>query len=190
MIGPDAVLDLIHVNGLWLLAPVAILEGPIVTVIAGYMAHLGVFNVFAAYGIVVVADLVGDSLLYWFGHSGLGALSSKWRARFGLTDVRIERLSSHFHAQGGRTLVIAKLTHSLGIVALVAAGVSHMRFLPFLWYNLLATLPKSLFFLIIGYSLGYAYQQVDAYIFWLSLVPLVVFAILGVRWHLKRRGES
>ena len=190
MIGPDAVLDLMRSYGLWLLAPVAILEGPIVTVIAGYMAHLGVFSPLAAYVIVVLADLVGDSLLYWFGHSGLRALSPKWRTRLGLTDDRIKSLSAHFHTQGGRTLVIAKITHSLGIVALVAAGVSRMKFLPFLWYNLLATLPKSLFFLIVGYSLGYAYQQVNAYIFWLSLVPLLVFAVLGLRWYLKRRRTS
>ncbi len=190
MISPDSVLDLMQNYGLWLLAPVAILEGPIVTVIAGYMAHLGVFNLLAAYVIVVLADLVGDSLLYWIGCGGVGWLSLRWRARLGLTDTRLDLMVEHFRLQGGRTLIIAKLTHSLGIVALIAAGVSRMRFAQFLWYNLVATLPKSLFFLIMGYSLGYAYQQVSAYIFWLSLVPLVIFAILGVRWYLGRRKKA
>jgi len=190
MISPDAALDLMQSYGLWLLAPVAILEGPIVTVIAGYMAHLGVFNPVAAFVIVVLADLVGDSLLYGFGRRGIGWLSPRWRSRLGLTDSRLTHMAEHFRVQGGRTLVIAKLTHSLGVVALIAAGVSRMRFGPFLWYNLVATLPKSLFFLIIGYSLGYAYNRVNAYIFWLSLVPVVIFAILGLRWVLNRRGKA
>ncbi len=190
MIGPDAVLQLMHSYGLWLLAPVAILEGPIVTVIAGYMAHLGAFNVTAAYVVVVLADLVGDSLLYWFGRSGVGWLSDKWRARLGLTDARLNQLAEHFRVQGGRTLVIAKLTHSLGLVALIAAGVSRMRMVPFLWYNLLATLPKSLFFLIIGYSLGYAYKRVDGYIFWFSLVPLIAAALFGARWYFMHRKKK
>lgn len=190
MIGPDAALQLMHSYGLLLLAPVAILEGPIVTVIAGYLAHLGVFSVYAAYIIVVLADLVGDAALYALGRGGINWLSPKWRDRLGLNEKRLSYLGDHFRDEGGRTLVVAKLTHSLGVVALVAAGVSHMRMLPFLWYNLLATLPKSLFFLIIGYSLGYAYRQVNSYIFWLSLVPLVLFFIFGIHWYLRRKVKE
>jgi len=190
MIGSDGVMHLMQNYGLLLLAPVAIMEGPIVTVIAGYLAHLGAFNIVAAYVVVVLADLVGDTGLYWFGRSGVRWLPPKWRTRLGLTDARLTLLAAHFRDQGGRTLVIGKLTHSLGLVALIAAGISRMKILPFLWFNLLATLPKSLIFLMIGYSLGYAYRRVDAYIFWLSLVPLVAFAILGIGWYLKRRGKS
>jgi len=190
MIGADSALHLMQNYGLLLLAPVAILEGPIVTVIAGYMAHLGVFSPVTAYVIVVLADLVGDSLLYLLGKGGVAWISPKWSARLGLSDQRMAELSAHFHQQGGRTLVIAKLTHSLGLVALVAAGASRMRMGPFLWYNLLATLPKSLFFLGLGYFLGYAYRQVNDYIFWLSLVPVIIFALLGLRWYFRRRSSK
>ncbi len=190
MIGPDAALQLMQSYGLLLLAPVAILEGPIVTVIAGYLAHLGVFSIYAAFVVVVLADLVGDLMLYWLGRSGINWLSPRWRARLGLSDERLTSLCDHFSQRGGRTLVVAKLTHSLGLVALVAAGVSRMAVLPFLWYNLLATLPKSLFFLIVGYTLGYAYRQVNAYIFWLSLVPLAIALIFGIHWYLRRRVKE
>ncbi|HHC30192.1 MAG TPA: DedA family protein [Rhodobacterales bacterium] len=187
MITLDQAMQLMQSHGLWLLAPIAIIEGPIITVIAGYLAHLGAFSLGAAYVIVVLADLVGDALFYLFGRNGLGWLSPRWRNRLGLTEDRLAGLAEHFDAKGGRTLILGKLTHTLGALALIAAGMAHMRFVPFLWYNLVATLPKSLFFLALGYGLGAAYKQVDAYIFWFSLVPLVAVALWALRRYFKRR---
>lgn len=187
MITLDQAVELMQSHGLWLLAPIAIIEGPIISVIAGYLAHLGAFNLGAAYVIVVLADLVGDTLFYLFGRNGLGWLSPRWRSRLGLTEERLAGLAEHFDAKGGRTLILGKLTHTLGALALVAAGMAHMRFVPFLWYNLVATLPKSLFFLALGYGLGAAYKQVDAYIFWFSLVPLVGLALWALGRYFKRR---
>ena len=37
----DAVLHLMQAHGLWLVGPMAVIEGPIVTVIAAYLAKLG-----------------------------------------------------------------------------------------------------------------------------------------------------
>lgn len=190
MITLDQAVHLLQSHGLWLLAPIAILEGPIISVIAGYLAHLGAFSLGAAYVTVVLADLVGDVLLYLFGRSGLRWLSPRWRARLGLTEERLAGLAEHFATRGGRTLVVGKLTHTLGAFALIAAGMAHMRFLPFLWYNFLATLPKSLFFLMLGYALGAAYKRVDAYIFWFSLVPLVALALWGLNHYFKRREDG
>jgi len=187
VISLDQVVQLMQSHGLWLLAPIAILEGPIITVIAGYLAHLGAFSPVAAYVIVVLADLVGDTLFYLFGRSGIGWLSPRWRARLKLSDDRFAALAGHFRDKGGRTLIVGKLTHTLGALALIAAGVAHMRFLPFLWYNLIATLPKSLFFLVLGYSLGLAYSRIDSWIFWFSLEPLVVLALWGLNRYFRRR---
>lgn len=190
MIQLDQAVHLVQSHGLLLLAPIAILEGPIITVIAGYLAHLGAFNPVAAYVVIVLADLVGDTLFYLFGRSGVGWLSPRWRARLGLSDERLVGLTDHFRDRGGRTLIVGKLTHTLGALALIAAGVVHMRFLPFLWYNFIATLPKSLFFLGLGYGLGVAYKRVDAYIFWFSLVPLVVLALWGFNHYFRRREKQ
>lgn len=190
MIALDQALQMMQSHGLWLLAPIAILEGPIITVIAGYLAHLGAFSPGAAYVIVVLADLVGDVLFYLFGRSGLGWLSPRWRRRLSLTEDRLAGLAEHFATKGGRTLIVGKLTHTLGALALIAAGMAHMRFLPFLWYNFLATLPKSLFFLMLGYGLGAAYKRVDAWIFWFSLVPLVALAQWVLNHYFKRREEG
>ncbi|WP_372839498.1 DedA family protein [Phaeovulum sp.] len=188
MIGAEGVLVLLKLHGLSLLAPLAVLEGPIVTVIAAYLASLAFFDVWLVYVVVVVADLVGDSIFYALGRRGPGLLSPRWRNRFGVTDARLGALKGHFHNQGGRTLVVGKLTHSAGMVVLLAAGAARMPFWRFLGFNLIATLPKSLVFVIIGYTLGRAYTAIDGWIFRASFALLVLSLVAIAAWYLYRRG--
>ena len=50
----DAVLTLMQGHGLWLVGPMAVIEGPIVTVIAAYLAKLGYMNIWAVYAVCVL----------------------------------------------------------------------------------------------------------------------------------------
>ena len=188
MIGLETVADLVQSHGLLLLAPLAVLEGPIVTVVAGSLVPLGLLGFVPVYIVVILGDLVGDSLFYLLGRKGLAHLPLRWRARFGLRRRRLDDIARHFHTKGGRTLIAAKLTHSLGFVALTAAGASRMPFGAFLWYNLLATIPKSLAFLLIGYAFGAAYTRIDTYISWASLCVMALLLAGGLVWFLRQRS--
>ena len=74
MAAVDTVLNTLQTHGLALLFPLAILEGPIVTVIAAYVARLGYLNIVAVYVVVVVADLVGDVVSSMIGRASHGAV--------------------------------------------------------------------------------------------------------------------
>lgn len=180
-------LQLLQTHGLLLLFPLAVIEGPIVTVVAGWLARLGYFRLEWAVLILVTADLVGDSLLYGLGRAGPDVLPQKWRLALGVTDARIALVVEHFREKGGRTLIAAKLTHSFGFVALVAAGASRMSFPAFLGFNLVGTIPKTLFFLFVGYAVGEAHVAIDH---WIGRASLVI-AILGVAilsiWYWKKK---
>ena len=185
--------QLVQAHGLWLLAPVTVLEGPIVTVIAAYMASLGLMNVYAVYVICVLGDLVGDLMLYLFGRFGPRALPGRWQLRMGLRRERRRNLRAHFETVGGRTLIIGKLTHSAGAAVLVAAGAGKMPVWQFLWWNLLGTLPKTLLFVVVGYVFGYAYQTIDNYIFRVSMGLLVLCAVAAAIWWFRKpaaQGEN
>jgi membrane protein DedA with SNARE-associated domain len=187
MIGLDQVQTLIAANGLLLMAPLAVIEGPIVTVIAAYLASLGLLDLRAVIVVAVLADLVGDTILYFVGRNGLGGLPGRWRTRLGMPAERVERLADHFRRKGGRTLVVGKLTHSAGAAVLVAAGTARMPFGAFLLFNLVATVPKVLVFAALGWVFGSAYSQVDHWIFvGSSLLFLCVLIAFGVIMTRKR----
>ncbi len=180
---------LLRSHGLLLMAPLALLEGPIVTVIAGALARAEILSVAGVYAVAVLADLVGDSIVYWLGRQA-PRLPLRWRTRLGLGEARLDQLGAHFRARGAVTLVIGKLTHSAGFAVLAAAGAARMPFGPFLAVNVLATLPKAGLFLAIGYFVGAAYTTVDRAIFVGSLSILAVLAILWAGFRILRRWSS
>lgn len=182
----DTVVHLIQADGLLLLFPLAVVEGPIVTIITGWLGRLGYFSLGWAMLVLVLADLLGDSLLYAFGRAGTYLLPQKLRLALGVTDARIAQVALHFSKHGGRTLLVAKLTHTFGFVALVAAGTSRMSFPVFLSFNLLGTIPKTLFFLLVGYAAGEAHVTIGHWIGRASLgMAILGIAILSI-WHWKR----
>lgn len=169
----------IGAEGLPVLIPMAIIEGPVVTIVAGWLAKLGMISALGAMVALVVADLIGDTILYLIGRRGVARLPERWRRRLGLTDVRMAQVAEHFRRQGPRTLVLGKLTHTAGALVLVTAGSARMPLLPFLWWNLLATIPKTAAFFAIGWLFGAALPQVENALFWAGAVLLAgfVFAI-------------
>ena len=186
MFGLETVAALIAENGLAVLIPIAVIEGPIVTVIAAWLASRGLMDLWSVVAVVILADIVGDALLYALGRWGISRLPPRWRLKLGLNRARLTKLAQHFVAKGGRTLVIGKLTHSAGAAVLVAAGLARMPMVLFFWLNLLATVPKSLFFVALGYGFGAAYTQIDTWIGRASLILLVCGVLAGAVWILRK----
>jgi membrane protein DedA with SNARE-associated domain len=177
MVGLETIAVLIAKHGLAIVAPIAVLEGPIVTVIAAWLASQGLMSLWGVAVVVIVADLVGDVGLYSLGRWGLARLPARWRSRFGLTGERLAGLSGHFEDHGGRTVFLGKITHSAGFAVLVAAGMARMPMARFFWFNLLGTIPKSLLFVALGYGFGSAYASIDG---WITKIALVLGAVIAV----------
>jgi membrane protein DedA with SNARE-associated domain len=160
----------------------AVVEGPIVTVIAAYLASLGYLNVYAVFAVVVAADLVGDSIMYFLGRFGRDVILKRWGSYLGVDAPHLSGIEAHFRSRGGRTLLIGKLTHAVGFIILFTAGASRMSFLPFLSYNFLGTVPKSLFFVAVGYTIGYAYNEIDSFILRGSTIVFIAALAFGFYW--------
>lgn len=186
MIGLETIIALASTHGLAIIAPLAVVEGPIVTVIAAWLASRDILNIWAVSAVVIAADMVGDLALYALGRWGLHKLPKSWRDRLGLNRARLLGLAKHFRVRGNRTLVIGKLTHTAGAAVLVAAGLGKVRLWRFFWVNLLATTPKSLFFVALGYSIGAAYAGIDNWITRASLILGGILIVVAALWLVSR----
>lgn len=189
MIGNAGISGLISDYGIAILAPVAVLEGPIVSVIAGYFARRELLVLWQVIVVVIVADLVGDVAHYAIGRGALDWLPPRLLVRLGLTEARRAEMAALYAKQGMRVLIVGKLTHAVGFAALIGAGAARMRFWSFLLANFVATVPKSLFFVGIGYLFGNASDRIGQ---WISIGSGIVLLAAGVAlavW-LRRRGAS
>lgn len=173
MFETDAVLTLLQTHGLSLVAVLSLIEGPIVSVIAGYLATLGVFHFAALIPVLILGDLLGDIAFYGLGRYGQHLLPRRLAGRID------QNLSDQFERRGGRILAIGKLTHAAGAAVLVSAGAARMRLAPFMLFNTLATVPKVVAFVAIGAVFGQAHEQISQWIGQTSLV-LLALAALGI----------
>jgi membrane protein DedA with SNARE-associated domain len=155
----------------------SILEGPLVTVFAGFLAAQGILDLFAVFATVVAGDLVGDVLTYGVGRWFAARLSWRLGERSRAFRHRIRSLRAGLRKRAGRVLLFGKLTHSLGFAVLLAAGAARIRLGVFVLYNLLGTLPKSSFFIIIGYFFGRFYKNFSEQFQALGLAALALGAV-------------
>lgn len=107
MIGGADLLALLSMNGIAILAPLAVIEGPIVTVIAAWLASVGLLNLWEVLICVVLADLVGDSLLYLAGQFGLDWIPLRWRKGLLLNQRKLVSLIRLFQTNGAKMLISA-----------------------------------------------------------------------------------
>lgn len=190
MIAPDQMMALVSAHGLPVIGLVAVVEGPVVTVLAGWAVATGALPLGPLVLVLIVADLVGDLGFYALGRRGLGWLPQRLRRRLGLNPDRLDRLTDHFCHRGGRILVLGKLTHSAGALVLTAAGAARMPVAPFLFFNLVATVPKSLALLALGVWAGHAWERIDTWIANGSWIALALGLAALLAWRLRPAPAS
>lgn len=183
-------LSLISQHGIAVLAPIAVLEGPVVTLIAAWLASLGALVLWQVLICVILADLAGDCALYGLGRYGHSLLPARWQIKVGLTRRRLQRLSRAYRDKGGKILIIGKLTHAAGFALLIGAGAARMPFGRFLAANMVATVPKSLALTAVGYLAGAAYGQIANGIYWLSLALIALLALALLARHRRREAAA
>lgn len=176
-----------------LIFPIAVLEGPIISMVVGFLIYAGYLNGAVAFGLLIFADLVGDSLYYFLGRFGRKRFLHKYGHYIGMNEARILVLEKQFEKNHWKILAAGK-TQAVGSLILVAAGVAKAPFDKFLWYNLLSSLPKTLFFILIGYFFGHGYIEINkfsGYTGWISisLSVLLIFLYFAVRLYLKKKNR-
>jgi membrane protein DedA with SNARE-associated domain len=171
----------------WLLAyrylvlfPIMVIEGPIVTIIAGFLASLDLLNVYVVFGVIIVADLTGDFIYYAIGRWGREGFINRWGKFIGLNAGKVEKVEAHFSKHRKKTLILGKLSHAVGMPILVAAGIAKVPVWEFFWLNLAATVPKSFIFLFIGYHFGQAYVKLDKYLDYFTLTIVILGIVLAL----------
>lgn len=154
------------------------IEGPFITMLVGWVIFLGYLNPLLAYGMVVCADLISDCIYFGIGWWGRNKKISKLNTYIKASSGRLQKIEALLHRHSGKTIIIAKLTHVAGVPFLIAAGLARIRFSKFLAYDFIATIPKSLAFILLGYYFGLATSQVNHYLEYSTIVASLCIAVL------------
>ena len=158
-----------------LIFPTAVIEGPIVSILSGFLVHLGYLSFFLVYITLLLSDTVGCTLYYMAGKFWRKWVwIKKYATWFGYNEGTEEYLENHFKKHKFKTIFIAKISHGLGGLASISAGVAGVNYLEFIIFNILIAIPKTLILMLVGYYVGSSYQQIDGYLSHISLTVLVI----------------
>ncbi|PIR43522.1 hypothetical protein COV24_02315 [candidate division WWE3 bacterium CG10_big_fil_rev_8_21_14_0_10_32_10] len=148
----------------FVLFPLIVVEGPITMILGGFLSATGHFNVIIVYVLSVFGDLLGDLGYFFLGYFGRKKLIKKWRYLLRINESTLKKIDTHFEKHKGKTLMFGKLSHGMGMPVLISAGISRMPIKDFLWFNFLATLPKALILVLIGFYYGSAFVTINKYL--------------------------
>lgn len=173
-----------------ILFPLAFIEGPAITIIAGFAASLGYLNIIVALATVIIADLAADSMYYVIGRFGREQFIDKWGRFVAINAKKAESLEKTFSQHIGKSLWIGKTTLVIGIAFLVAAGLIHYPYKKFLTINFVATTLKSLVLILIGFYFGQTYNLLGHDLNYLTTgTTIIVVALIAVYLVRKRLGQ-
>ncbi|MFA5023174.1 MAG: VTT domain-containing protein [Candidatus Paceibacterota bacterium] len=186
------VVVLLKTYGYLLIFPVAFVEGPIITVICGWLSASGILNVFVVFILLIIANLLGDAFYYAIGYYGGTAVIKKWGKWLRLDLEQTVKLKNHFDNHGGKILLTAKITPHLAAAAVLAgAGLAKYSFTRFLRYSLIIEIPKTMVLLLVGYLVGDAYQKIVVYLDYLgAIVSVIVAGLLIYGFYYWRRFDK
>ncbi|MCL5256327.1 MAG: DedA family protein [Chloroflexi bacterium] len=130
------------------------LPGETMLIIAGVYASTGHISI--AWVIIAAASgaIVGDNLGYWVGRSGGRLLVARYGRFVGLTKSRMARAEHFYQRHGDKTVFFGRFISVLRAWAAFLAGVNHMRWPRFLFFNAAGGILWATGWGIVAYVLG------------------------------------
>jgi membrane protein DedA with SNARE-associated domain len=170
--------------GYWIMLPLMIVEGPVVTIISSILAKLGAFNIWLVFFFSVLGDIIGDVILYYLGYKFGLSFVEKIGKYIGITEQLVSKMKKYFDRHGGKTIFAVKSTTGLCWATFAAAGIVRMDFRKFLKNSFLGGLVWSGFLVAMGYFYGFLWKEIRDSISWIgwaiSLLAIITFSFIQI----------
>ena len=180
-------LSFVETHGYLIIFIAMVIEGPFVTVASAFAASLGIFNVYIIFLLALLGDLTGDFLHYTIGLVGRKTIIERYEIHSGLKIKIIKSLEAHLKNHLGKTLLVTKFTPILTTPSLVLSGALKVPIRKFLFFSFLIALPKTLFFILVGFYFGIAFDRISKYFNLGRYALLLVIVLFFVGYLIYRK---
>jgi membrane protein DedA with SNARE-associated domain len=186
----DHIVNLLIQYKYLLIFPLAIVEGPIIAVIAGFLCTSGFLNPYLVFPIIVIGDLIGDTICYLLGRWGVPKFIKRFSYRFGLSNEKIDRARLFFDSNPNATISISKITLGIGVAGIYIAGNVGVPYKKFIRICLVTSFLQYVIYLSIGLLFGHAYIRINHYLNYFasfSIITVLAFIVfISIRTAFKK----
>ncbi|MFA5840685.1 MAG: VTT domain-containing protein [Candidatus Paceibacterota bacterium] len=172
-----------------ILIPLAIIEGPIISVISGFLVTLGIFNIITVYIVMVLGDIIGDGIFYFIGYKG-----KRLFHYFKVEEEKVEKAKIYFQENHKKAIAGSKIMWGIGTVGLIAAGALHVPYKRYFNTCALYSLAQSFIMIFLGVFFGKAYLIIGKYFNYyaagISILALIVLSFyIFIRKYKQNKKE-
>lgn len=161
-----------------ILFPAIVVEGPFATIVAGFLVSLGIFNIFITYPIIILGDLVSDTIFYLIGRFSSNTVHKSIKY-LGVTEEKLENAKTYFIKNSNKAIIASKFIHGVGVSGLLAAGILKIKYWKYTKICLLTDMLQFGALLAIGYFFGHAYTRVAVYLNeYAKITSIIAIAII------------
>ncbi len=172
-----------------IVVPLAIIEGPIISVISGFLTTLGVFNLPLVFLVLVLGDIVGDAIQYSLGYCGKRFCGKKVLNYFKVNDENLEKAKIYFSKNHTKAIIASKLMYGVGFFGLVAAGMLRVPYPRYFKTCAIISVIQSTVMVTAGIFFGQAYVVIGKYFDYYAAITSVV-ALFIVFFILFRKYKN
>ena len=189
----ETLVHLIVVYRYWILIPLSVLEGPIVAFVAGTLASLGYFNIYALAVFFFVRDMLMDGGYYALGHfGGRTSLARRFLRYIGVSTDDLESVRALWEKHPGRTMFLGKLSYGIASSFIVVAGMVRMPLTKFFGWGALATVFQYGVLLFVGFFFGAAFGAklstiIENIQYVIGGASLLILGYFFFTWYMRRK---
>lgn len=162
-----------------------LVEGPIVTYVAGFSYSLGFFNIYTLLILSILGNFLGDLIYFFIGRFSKKSFIDKYLNKLFKVN-RMTKIKIYLQENPWKMLSLIKLTPPLPTPGLILTGTTNISTIKFFFYSFVISTIYSIVILFIGFYSGKAFNLLFVYIknseFWIAIVIL----FLIIFWFLFR----
>lgn len=161
--------------GYWIVVPIMIIEGPIITIVMGLLSSLGFFNILVVILLGVISDLISDTIYYWSGYHGGPKVLEKLKIPSLQENNSLQELKTRFQEHPGKIFFGAKVLTGIAHSTFVLAGVTRTNYGKILKFTIPGGIVWSTGLATLGFYFGRHATNISKF---LSQTGLTLFSLL------------
>ncbi|MDN3656706.1 DedA family protein [Ferruginibacter paludis] len=171
----------------FILLPLAIVEGPVLAVIAGLLCSQHILNPFYSYAMIVFGDITGDSIVYMLGRRGKSPRLRKISRWLGLTDNKMDRARIFFESNPNKTISLSKIILGVGVAGIYMAGHAKIAYNKFIGICLITSALQYIVYIGTGFLFGEAYKQISHYLDYFATLTILGAVAIALFFIVKTK---
>jgi membrane-associated protein len=192
---PAALIDILLTYRYWVLLPLAIVEGPMLAFACGVLISLGYLSAPLTLIILVIGDIIPDTIFYTLGRFWSDRpFVKRLAARIGVTDGHFTDAQSLWHEHPGKTMLMSKFAYGISSAFLFMAGLMRMSASRFYGYSVSISFAHYIVIMTAGFYFGAsliaAGEIVRIIEYGIAGLAVLISAYVTIMWYMRKSFPS